>query len=111
MSHSAGLNIPTFPGYAASDAVPTVPEILGGHEPANTDPVQVGWLPGMTFTFVITFMILHHLRNTVVETMALSQQEPGRVILEEEPPSNIRFWLSTQRGSSGKLLRNIFTTR
>ncbi len=47
VSHSAGLTVHGFPGYAAGEAIPTVPQILDGVPPANTGPVRVDTVPGM----------------------------------------------------------------
>jgi CubicO group peptidase (beta-lactamase class C family) len=47
LSHSAGLTIHGFPGYAAGASVPTLTQILDGQKPpANTGPVRVDILPG-----------------------------------------------------------------
>jgi CubicO group peptidase (beta-lactamase class C family) len=46
VSHSAGLTVHGFPGYAAGETLPTVPQILDGEPPANTAPVRVDTLPG-----------------------------------------------------------------
>jgi CubicO group peptidase (beta-lactamase class C family) len=40
MSHTAGMSVSGFPGYAAGAPVPTVTQILGGAAPANTDAVR-----------------------------------------------------------------------
>lgn len=39
LSHSAGLTVSGFPGYAEGDDMPTVTEVLNGTAPANTDAV------------------------------------------------------------------------
>jgi CubicO group peptidase (beta-lactamase class C family) len=47
LSHSAGLTIHGFPGYAANQAVPTLKQILDGQmPPANTGPIRVDMVPG-----------------------------------------------------------------
>ncbi|MCC6927604.1 MAG: serine hydrolase [Gemmatimonadaceae bacterium] len=46
VSHSAGLTVHGFPGYAANDSVPTVPQLLDGAKPANTAAVRVDTFPG-----------------------------------------------------------------
>jgi CubicO group peptidase (beta-lactamase class C family) len=46
MSHSAGLTVHGFPGYAVTDSIPTVPQVLDGAKPANTAPVRVDTFPG-----------------------------------------------------------------
>ena len=47
LSHTAGLTIHGFPGYQASETVPTVTQILNGELPANTAKVEVNILPGI----------------------------------------------------------------
>jgi CubicO group peptidase (beta-lactamase class C family) len=51
LSHTAGLTVHGFPGYAVGDPVPTVPQILDGVPPANTAPVRVAWVPGSKFEY------------------------------------------------------------
>ncbi|MFZ2288012.1 MAG: serine hydrolase [Bacteroidales bacterium] len=46
MSHTAGLTIRGFPGYAKGDSIPTVQQILGGQKPANTEAVRSFIEPG-----------------------------------------------------------------
>jgi CubicO group peptidase (beta-lactamase class C family) len=45
-SHSAGLTVHGFPGYAVTDSLPTVLQILDGLKPANTQAVRVDVVPG-----------------------------------------------------------------
>lgn len=51
LSHSAGLTVHGFPGYAAGDPLPTVVEILNGEKPANTDPIRVDVVPGTLWRY------------------------------------------------------------
>lgn len=46
VSHSAGLTVSGFPGYAREDSLPTLPQILSGTRPANTGPIQADTIPG-----------------------------------------------------------------
>ncbi len=46
LSHSAGLTVHGFPGYAADEEVPSVRQILDGEPPANTQPIRVEHVPG-----------------------------------------------------------------
>ena len=46
VSHSAGLTVHGFPGYAMTASVPTTLQILDGQAPANTAPIRVDTLPG-----------------------------------------------------------------
>lgn len=46
LSHSAGLTVHGFPGYATDAPAPTVLQVLGGEKPANTQPIRVDIAPG-----------------------------------------------------------------
>lgn len=46
LSHSAGLTVHGFPGYAVGEPIPTTVQILNGEKPANTDPIRVDFVPG-----------------------------------------------------------------
>jgi CubicO group peptidase (beta-lactamase class C family) len=41
LSHSAGLTVHGFRGYAAGEPVPTAVQVLDGQKPANSEPVRV----------------------------------------------------------------------
>ncbi len=46
LSHTAGLTVHGFPGYAQGAPVPTLPQLLDGAKPANSQPVRVDIKPG-----------------------------------------------------------------
>jgi CubicO group peptidase (beta-lactamase class C family) len=46
LSHSAGLTVHGFPGYASDETLPDVVQILDGKPPANTPPIRVDVVPG-----------------------------------------------------------------
>jgi CubicO group peptidase (beta-lactamase class C family) len=46
MSHSAGLTVHGFPGYAVDAPMPTLVQIFNGEKPANTAPIRVDIVPG-----------------------------------------------------------------
>src|SRR6201987_4852087 len=46
MSHSAGLTVHGFPGYAVDEPIPTLTQIFNGEKPANTAPIRVDFVPG-----------------------------------------------------------------
>src|SRR2546425_722682 len=48
LSHSAGLTVHGFPGYAVGAPMPTLVEILDGAKPANTAAILVDVVPGST---------------------------------------------------------------
>jgi CubicO group peptidase (beta-lactamase class C family) len=51
LSHTAGTTVHGFPGYPVTGLRPTVPQILNGEPPANTEPVVVDLLPGTQFRY------------------------------------------------------------
>ena len=51
LTHSAGLTVWGFPGYAATAAIPTVPQILDGSKPANTAAVRNDTTPGARWLY------------------------------------------------------------
>lgn len=51
LSHTAGVNVHGFPGYAAGKPVPTLLQVLDGRPPANTDPIRVVAEPGTKWSY------------------------------------------------------------
>jgi CubicO group peptidase (beta-lactamase class C family) len=51
MTHTAGLTVHGFPGYAAAKPVPTLVQVLDGVAPANTAPIRVETPPGTKWNY------------------------------------------------------------
>lgn len=51
LTHTAGINVHGFPGYGASDPVPTLIQVLNGDKPANTPPIRVESEPGSKWNY------------------------------------------------------------
>jgi len=51
LSHTAGTTVHGFPGYPTGAALPSLVDVLDGHEPANTPPVRVDLVPGGQFRY------------------------------------------------------------
>jgi CubicO group peptidase (beta-lactamase class C family) len=51
LSHTAGLTVHGFPGYATDEPRPTIVQILDGAKPANTSPIRVDVLPGSIWRY------------------------------------------------------------
>lgn len=51
LTHSAGLTVWGFPGYATGKPVPTVPQLLDGAPPANTAAVRNDTIPGARWLY------------------------------------------------------------
>ena len=51
LSHTGGLTVHGFPGYAADARVPTVAEVLDGTPPANSAAIRVDLAPGTQYRY------------------------------------------------------------
>ena len=51
LSHTAGLTVHGFPGYATDGPVPTLVQVLDGEKPTNTPPIRVDVLPGSKWRY------------------------------------------------------------
>ena len=51
LTHSAGLTVHGFPGYAADSQVPTLVQVLNGEKPANTGAIRVDTVPGTKWRY------------------------------------------------------------
>ncbi|NID14499.1 serine hydrolase domain-containing protein [Luteibacter yeojuensis] len=51
LSHTAGLSVSFFPGYAAGTPLPTPIDILDGKPPANTAPIRITSAPGSEWRY------------------------------------------------------------
>ena len=51
LSHSAGLTVHGFPGYEVGHPLPTIPQVLDGVKPANTEAVRVETVPGARWNY------------------------------------------------------------
>ncbi|MGA8029505.1 MAG: serine hydrolase [Bryobacteraceae bacterium] len=51
LTHTAGLTVHGFPGYAAGASVPTLIQVLNGEAPANTAPIRLDSVPGRDWRY------------------------------------------------------------
>jgi CubicO group peptidase (beta-lactamase class C family) len=51
LTHTAGLAVSGFRGYAADEQVPTLHQILEGSPPANSVPIRVDTIPGTQWRY------------------------------------------------------------
>ena len=75
LSHTAGLTVHGFPGYASGEKVPSLPEILDGKAPANTPAVRVDLEPGTRFRYsgggtTVTQLILEDVEKQPFDEIA-----------------------------------------
>ena len=63
LTHTAGMTVHGFPGYASDSARPTLVQVLNGETPANTPAILVDTIPGTNWRysgggFVVTQLLL-----------------------------------------------------
>lgn len=51
LSHSAGVTVSWFPGYARGQPLPSLRQVLEGEPPANSPPIRVDRVPGATHRY------------------------------------------------------------
>jgi len=51
LGHTAGTTVHGFPGYTKTEKIPSLPQVLNGSKPANTNAVRVNILPGTQFRY------------------------------------------------------------
>jgi CubicO group peptidase (beta-lactamase class C family) len=51
LSHSAGLTVHGFGGYASDDEVPSTVQVLNGEEPANSGRIYPDTIPGVQYSY------------------------------------------------------------
>jgi CubicO group peptidase (beta-lactamase class C family) len=51
LTHTAGISVHGFPGYAGGAPVPTLTQVLDGTKPANTAPIRVETAPGTKWNY------------------------------------------------------------
>jgi CubicO group peptidase (beta-lactamase class C family) len=51
LTHTGGISVHGFPGYAAGEDVPTLVQVLNGEKPANTKPIRIEALPGEKWNY------------------------------------------------------------
>jgi len=51
LTHTAGMTVHGFPGYAEGAPVPALVQVLNGEKPANTPPIRVDTTPGTIWRY------------------------------------------------------------
>jgi CubicO group peptidase (beta-lactamase class C family) len=75
LSHSAGLTVHGFRGYATGEPVPSPVQVLDGAPPANSAPVRVDIEPGSTWRYsgggtTVVQLLLEDVTGRPFETLA-----------------------------------------
>ena len=66
VTHTAGLTVHGFPGYAVTAPLATTIQVLDGSGPANTDPIRVDTTPGSIYRYSGGgYTVMQHLLSEV----------------------------------------------
>jgi CubicO group peptidase (beta-lactamase class C family) len=113
VSHSAGLTVHGFPGYAAGVQIPSVIEILDGKGTANTAPVRLDTIPGSVWRYSGGGVTIQQVLLTDVTSEAFSALMK-RLVLEpigmtsstfEQPlPETLRGTAASGHRSDGSVI-------
>lgn len=111
LSHSAGLSVHGFPGYANDDTIPTLPEILNGKAPANTAAVRSRFEPGIRFqysgggTTILQMMVMDITKQPFDKFMWQQVLKPMGMMMSSyarPPATKKKPFLSTGYRADGK---------
>ncbi len=113
LSHTAGLTVHGFPGYAVDAPIPSVPQVLNGEKPANTAPVRVNKVPGRGFrysgggTTIVQQLLIDVTNQPFPELMRQNVLEPLEMTAStyEQPlPQGLAAIAASGHKSDGKVV-------
>lgn len=117
LSHTGGLNVHGFPGYAKGEPLPTVIQILDGTKPANSPAVRSMYEPnsrseysggGITISQLILTDITHQPYERYMEEQVLKPLGMTASTFAQ-PPVNLKpEWLATGYDRGGKEIAGKF---
>ena len=111
LSHTAGLTIHGFKGYAIGDSIPTLGEILDGKRPANSEAVRSMYEPGKkveysgggtTISQLIVTDITHQKYEDYMWTQVLEPMGMTESFFTQPPPLNKQYLLTTGYNRYGR---------
>jgi len=114
LSHSAGISVHGFPGYASDSPVPTLREVLDGQEPANTPPIRSELAPGTRWEYsgggyiILQQLILDVTKQSFPEFMDKTVLQPFRMAhstFQQPLPAALRASAAVPYRASGRPVR------
>jgi CubicO group peptidase (beta-lactamase class C family) len=105
LTHTAGLTVHGFPGYAVGKPIPTIPQVLNGLPPANTPAVRNDTTPGARYSYsgggitiaqLLTTDVMHERFPDVMQRLVLKPAGMTRSTYENPLPEN--RWAETAAG-------------
>lgn len=119
LSHSAGVTVHGFPGYAAGSPIPTLVQVLNGVPPANTPPIRVDVVPGSLwrysgggYTIVQLAMtdVTHELFPEILRDTVLVKAGMRDSTYENPLPSRLSGVAATGYGTEGAAVAGRYHT-
>lgn len=119
LSHTAGLTVHGFGGYAADKPVPSVPQILDGLKPANSAAVRADVVPGSLWRYSGGgFTVMQQLLVDVsgrpfpdlLSELVFKPLGMADSIYEQPLPSNRRGAAASGHDANGKLVPGRYHT-
>jgi CubicO group peptidase (beta-lactamase class C family) len=113
LSHTGGLTVHGFPGYAPSEKIPTLPEVLDGAPPANTAAVRVNMEPGTRFRYsgggstIAQLAIMDIEKKTypqITKEVVLGPLDMSNSTYSQPLPDNVRKQAASGHRGDGKLV-------
>jgi CubicO group peptidase (beta-lactamase class C family) len=111
LSHSAGLTVHGFAGYAAGEPVPTIVQVLNGEKPANSPPVRVDVTPGTIWRYsgggyvVMQLLLTEQTKETfpaLLHNMVLWPAGMTHSTYHQPIPAELRRFVATPYRASGE---------
>lgn len=119
LSHTAGMTVSGFPGYAAGEPVPSLVQVLNGVPPANTAPVRVDTVPGRRmrysgggYTVAQQLMIdaTDEAFAPLMERLLLSPLDMGRSTFRQPLPDSLAPHAAAAHTDSGAVVEGRWHT-
>jgi len=119
LTHTAGLTVQGFPGYAAGAPIPTLVQILNGEKPANTGPVRLEAPPGSHWKYSgggytvmqqLLIDVSHQQFSTLLRDTVLTPIGMIRSTYEQPLPEELRSGAATPYNSDGTPVAGGFHT-
>jgi CubicO group peptidase (beta-lactamase class C family) len=113
LSHTGGLTVSGFRGYAAGEDVPTVLQVLNGEKPANSNPVRVDIPVGTQWRYagggytIVQLAIQDVLKKPFADALRELVLDPlgmSRSTFVQPLPADLRAKAATGYGPSGEAI-------
>jgi CubicO group peptidase (beta-lactamase class C family) len=110
LSHTAGITVHGFPGYAAGQPIPSLVDVLNGTPPANSPAIRVDMVPGKTWRYsgggyVIVEQLLEDVTRepfaTLMHDQVLRPLGMSHSTYDQPLPSNLLGQIAIPYGADG----------